>query len=153
MSSEDEHEAGVDDDFTEVVRTGDEGEEWSWRYGVSVGTLELELSKYLVRLELMPPGDTEHCHQDPWVSRHWGEADWGCDGRGGSDKARSFTNEPCGCTEVVSKPNNVVSDVHGGGAGLVDEQALVESPGHLTIRYSDEDDEDSFLFYLNHQQH
>ena len=53
----------------------------------------------------------------------------------------------------MSKPNNVVSDVHGGGAGLVDEQALVESPGHLTIRYSDEDDEDCFLFYLNHQHH
>lgn len=47
-----EHEAGVNDDLTQVMGTRDKVKERSMWNGVSVWALDLQLGKYFMRLEL-----------------------------------------------------------------------------------------------------
>ena len=126
--AEDEHKAGVNDDLTRIMGTRDNVEEGSLGYGVSVWALDLELGKYSVRLKLQIPGGQEHEREEPAVGRQ-GRGWEGCEG--GSREPRGLTDIASGGAEVVSVANDVVRDVHGGGAGLVYDQALVEAPEHL----------------------
>lgn len=125
--AEDEHEAGVNDDLTKIVGTRDQVEKrpiWDW---VSVWTLDFELGKYFVRLKLQIPGEQEHEGEEPAV-----EGQGGGEARlGGAGEARGLADEASGGAEVVSVADNIVSDVHGRVARLVDDQALVEAPEHL----------------------
>ena len=126
--AENEHEASVNDDLTKIVGAGDQVEErtiWNW---VSVWTLDLELGKYFVRLKLQIPGHQEHEGEEPAVEGQGGEGEAL---HGGAGEARGLADVASGGAEVVSVADNVVRDVHGRVARLVDDQALVEAPEHL----------------------
>ena len=90
-------------------------------------TLDLELGKYFVRLKLQIPGDQEHEGEEPAVEGQGG----GEARQGGAGEARGLADEASGGAEVVSVADNIVCDVHGRVARLVDDQALVEAPEHL----------------------
>ena len=58
-------------------------------------------------------------------ARHSGGGGLGC------GEPRGLAHIARGGAEIVSVANDVVSNVHGGVAGLVDAQAFVETPQHL----------------------
>lgn len=95
---------------------------------MSVWTLDLELGKYFVRLKLQIPGHQEHEGEEPAVEGQGGEGEAL---HGGAGEARGLADVASGGAEVVSVADNVVRDVHGRVARLVDDQALVEAPEHL----------------------
>ena len=125
---QDEHEAGVNDDLTQVMGTRDKVKQRSMWNRVSVGALDLQVGKYFMRLEFQIPGGQEHESEQPAVEGQ-GEAREARDG--GTGEPRGLADIAGGGAEVVSVANNVVSDVHGGVAWLVYNQALVEAPEHL----------------------
>jgi len=135
IKSKDEHEAGVHDDLKQVMGAGDKVEPGSLWYGVLVRVTDFQLSKDLVSIQLIFPRNEEYQGQDQIVDpgRH---TKVGGDGEGTGEagaryKSRSLTEISRTSTEVVSKANNVVGDVHGGVARLVDEDAFIESSEYL----------------------
>ena len=107
---QDEHEAGVNDDLTQVVGTRDKVKQRSMWNRVSVGALDLQVSKYFMSHELQIPSGQEHKSEDPAVE---GQGEGGKAGDGGTGEPRGLADIACGGAEVVSVANNVVSNVHG----------------------------------------
>ena len=67
--SKNEHEASVNDDLTEVVRTGDIFKQGASGDGVSLGVSHLQLSKDLVGLKLEIPCGQEDEGEEPALWR------------------------------------------------------------------------------------
>ena len=135
-------ETGVDDDLTEVVGTGDVPEQASAGDGVTRRVLHLQPGELLVGLQLLVPGNQEDEGGQPGGpgDRPGGDLTQR-DGGGPGDEPGSLAEEARGGAEVVSVAHDVVRDVHGGGAGLVDDGALVEPPEDLERQESEGQDE------------
>ena len=100
---------------------GDEGEEPTPGHTVLGGAGHLQAGEGLVGHQLLVPGPQEEEGQGEGGPGQGGEGGGGCGG------ARSLTEHPSASTEVVSEAHDVVGQVHGALAGLVDEETFVES--------------------------
>ena len=109
-AAKDEHEAGVNDDLTQIMGTRDKVKQRSVWNGVSVWALDLQLGKYFVCLKLEVPGGQEHETEEPAVQgQGQGRKAWD----GGAGEPWGFTDISSCRAEVVSVADNVVRNVHG----------------------------------------
>jgi len=79
---------------------------------------------------LVTPGNNEYQGEDPGGDRDGGHGE-GAGGAGARDKPRSLTYISRTSTEVVSKANNIMGDVHGRATALVDEDTFKEPSEYL----------------------
>lgn len=109
-AAKDEHEAGVNDDLTQIMGTRDKVKQRSVWNGVGMWALDLQLGKYFVCLKLQVPGGQEHETEEPAVQgQGQGRKAWD----GGAGEPRGFTDISSCRAEVVSVADNVVCNVHG----------------------------------------
>jgi len=96
-----------------------------------VGVTDLHLSKTFVSFQLVKPGNEEDDGEDPRCGWNGGKREVDGGGGGSKHKPWGLTEIASPSTEVVSKTHNVVGDVHGGLARLVDKDTLIQPPEYL----------------------
>ena len=79
---------------------------------------------------MITPGNDEYQGEDPGGDGEGGHGE-GAGEAGARHKPRSLTYISRTCTEVMSKANNIMGDVHGGATALVDEDTFIEPSEYL----------------------